>query len=315
MTILLSVLAVLMLSTATAAAGTVGFQRVTVPDSDGKLHEVGIWYPSDAPAVPQPLGPYRQTVASDGAMAGRALPLVVILHGVQGSFANHYHTALALAGAGFVVAAVTQGDDIRLVERPRHVVRVLDYMLATWPHHDRIDAVRIGMFGFSVGGFTTLVTIGGVPDFGRIPAYCAEFPDRVCAMLKERNVETSVPASAWAHDARVKAAVVAAPTLAFTFGPQTLAPIKVPVQLWRAGADAITPHPRAAEAIYLALPTRPDYVVVPHASHFVFVACGADMVKWAPAICQDAAELDREAFHRELNTAVVAFFKAKLPNP
>jgi predicted dienelactone hydrolase len=315
MTILLSMLAVLMLSTSAVAAGTVGFQRATVPDSDGKPREVGIWYPSDAPAAPQPLGPYRQTVASDGAVSGRALPLVVVLHGVQGSFANHYHTALALAGAGFVVAAVTQGDDIALVERPRHVVRVLDYMLGAWPHHDRLDATRIGMFGFSVGGFTTLVTIGGVPDFGRIPAYCAEFPDRVCAMLKERNVETSVPASAWAHDARVKAAVVAAPTLAFTFGPQTLAPIKVPVQLWRAGADAITPHPRAAEAIYQALPTRPDYVVVPHASHFVFVACSTDMAKRAPAVCGDAPELDRDAFHRELNAAVVTFFKAKLPSP
>lgn len=314
MTVLLSILAVLALS-ATAAAGTVGFQRVTVPDSDGKPREVGIWYPSEAPAQPQPLGPYRHTVASDGAISGRALPLVVLLHGVQGSFANHHHTALALAGAGFVVAAVTQGDDIRLVERPRHVVRVLDYMLAAWPHHDRIDSTRIGMFGFSVGGFTTLVTIGGVPDFARIPAYCAEFPDRVCAMLKERNIETSVPASAWAHDARVKAAVVAAPTLAFTFGRETLAPIKVPVQLWRAGADTITPHPRAAEAIYQALPARPEYVVVPNANHFVFVACSAEMAKRAPAICQDPAELDREAFHRELNAAVVAFFKTKLPGP
>ncbi|MGH6690015.1 MAG: alpha/beta hydrolase family protein [Gammaproteobacteria bacterium] len=171
------------------------------------------------------------------------------------------------------------------------------------------------MFGFSVGGFTTLVTIGGVPDFARIPAYRAEFPDRVCAMLKERNVETSVPASAWAHDARVKAAVVAAPTLAFTFGRETLAPIKVPVQLWRAGADTITPHPRAAEAIYQALPARPEYVAVPNANDFIFVACSAEMAKRAPAICQDPAEVDRGAFRRELNAAVVAFFKTKLPGP
>jgi hypothetical protein len=37
------------------------------------------------------------------------------------------------------------------------------------------------------------------------------------------------------------------------------------------------------------------------------------MAKRAPAICQDAPELDREAFHRELNAAVVPCFKAKLP--
>ena len=299
----------------TSAASAVGFQRVTVPDSENKPREVGIWYPSDAAAVPQPLGPYMQPVAIDGAVAGSQLPLVVILHGVQGSLANHYDTALALADAGFVVAAVTQGDDIALVERPRHVVRVIDYMLAKWPDRARLAPARIGLFGFSVGGFTALVTIGGVPNFARIPSYCAQYPDRVCAMLKERNVDTSVPASAWVHDARVKAAVVAAPTLAFTFGPQELAAITVPILLWRAAADQITPHPRAAEAVYNALPTRPDYVVVPSAGHFAFVACSAEMAKRAPAVCQDAAGFDRQAFHREFNSAVVAFFKARLPRP
>ena len=74
MTIVVSVLTVLLLFTATAVAGTVGFQRVTVPDSDDKARDVGIWYPSDAPASPQPLGLQRQTVALDGAVAGRQLP-------------------------------------------------------------------------------------------------------------------------------------------------------------------------------------------------------------------------------------------------
>ena len=313
MKIMLSAVAVL-ISAATAAAGTVGFQRVTVPDSDDKPREVGIWYPSEAPASPQALGPYRQTVAVDGMVAGRRLGLVVILHGAQGWFGNHYDTAVALAEAGFVAAAVTQ-EGVGLVERPRHVGRALDYMLAAWPHHDRIDPARIGIFGFSVGGFTALATIGGVPDLGRIPAYCAEHQDRVCAILKERNFDTSVPASAWFHDARIKAAVVAAPTLGFTFGPPALAPVKLPIQLWRAGSDEITPHPRHAEAIYNALPTKPDYVVVPNAGHFVFVACSAEMAQRAPAVCRDAPDFDRPAFHREFNAAVVAFFNARLPTP
>jgi predicted dienelactone hydrolase len=312
MKIAISALAMLMLFTTTAAAGTVGFQRVTVADSDGKPREVGIWYPTNAPASPQPLGPYRQTVAIDGPVAGRQLPIVVILHGVQGSFANHYPTALALGEAGFVVAGVTQGDDMPLLERSRHVARVLDYLLAVWPHHHRLDPTRIGIYGFSVGGFAALVTIGGVPDLSHIPVYCAQYPDRVCAILKERNVDTTVPGSAWVHDGRIKAAVIAAPTLAFTLGPEALAQIKVPIQLWRAGSDEITPHPRAAEAIYNGLPTRPEYVVVPDAGHFAFVACGGEMAKRAAAICKDAPGFDRVAFQQQFNAAVVAFFKARL---
>jgi predicted dienelactone hydrolase len=183
-------------------------------------------------------------------------------------------------------------------------------VLTVWPGRDRLDASRIGIFGFSVGGFTALVAIGGVPELGRIPAYCAEHPDRVCGMLK--GIDTSVPASAWAHDARFKAAVIAAPTLAFTFGPESLAPVKVPVQLWRAAGDEITPHPRAAEAIYQTLPIRPDYMVVADAGHFAFVACSPEMAKRAPPICHDAPGFDREAFQRRLSATVVAFFSGQL---
>jgi predicted dienelactone hydrolase len=313
--ITISLLVVLILSSGPAAAGTVGFQRVTVPDSDDKPRDVGIWYPSDAPPSAQPLGPHRQTVAPDGGLDGNRLPLIVFLHGVQGSFENHYDTAHGLAEAGFVVAAVTQSQEIRLVERPRHVARVLDYMLAGWAYHARMDSTRIGIVGYSVGGFTALVATGGVPDLSRITPYCSEYPDRVCGMLKERNVDTSTPASAWVHDGRIKAAVVAAPTLGFTFGKDALAPIKVPIQLWRAGSDEITPHPRHAEAIYAALPTRPEYIVIPGAGHFAFLTCSAEMAKRAPVICQDAPDFDRHAFHRAFNVAVVNFFKRQLPTP
>jgi predicted dienelactone hydrolase len=313
MTILATALTLMLGLATAAAAGSVGFQRVTVPDSDDTSRAVGIWYPSDASPSPQPLGAYRQTVAVDGPLVGRQRPLVVILHGNQGALENHYHTALALAEAGFVVASIFHGPDIGFAERPRHVSRVLDYLLAAWPHHDRLDRTRIGIYGFSVGGFTALVTIGGTPDLGRIPSYCAEHQDRVCSVLKDRNV--SVPLSAWVHDPRIKAAVIAAPTLGFTFGRDALASIKAPVQLWRAGNDEVTPHPRHAQAIFNALPTRPDYVVVPNAGHFAFVACSATMAERAPAVCRDAPDFDRDAFHRTFNAAVVSFFETRLPAP
>jgi predicted dienelactone hydrolase len=54
--------------------------------------------------------------------------------------------------------------------------------------------------------------------------------------------------------------------------------------------------------------------VVPNAGHFAFLApCTPALESIAPEICRDPAGLDRAAFHREFNPAVVAFFKAKLP--
>jgi predicted dienelactone hydrolase len=299
-----------------------GFERATVPDPGGPPLEAGIWYPSGTSASSQPIGAYAQTVATGGEIAGRGLPLIVISHGSGGSFEGHYDTALALAEAGFVVAAVTHTGDnyrdhsgfARVENRPRHIKALVDYMLTSWPHRDLIDPARIGMFGFSAGGFTALVMIGGVPDMTRGPAYCAAYPDEwACRKIKEYG-DSGRTSAAFVHDPRIAAAVIAAPAIGYAFTPEALAGIKVPIQLWRGDSDELLPHPRHAQHVYDGLPAKPEYHVVQNAGHFAFLApCTALLERVAPEICRDPAGFDRMAFHRQLNPAVVAFFKAKLP--
>jgi predicted dienelactone hydrolase len=52
-------------------------------------------------------------------------------------------------------------------------VLLIDYMLASWQHHEALDPFRVGMFGFSAGGFTALVAIGGTPDMSTVAPHCA----------------------------------------------------------------------------------------------------------------------------------------------
>jgi predicted dienelactone hydrolase len=317
----------MLLTLAATPAFAVGFERVSVPDPDGPPLEAGIWYPSDAPASPQPLGLFVQSVATGAAVAGRGLPLVVMSHGTGGTFEGHYDTALALAEAGFVVASVTHtGDNYRdqsafgrVETRPRHIKALVDYMLASWPRHDVLDPARIGMFGFSAGGFTALVAIGAVPDMARVASFCAVHPDDWgCKRAGELgrgslSVLTASP-GAFVHDPRIAAAVVAAPAIAYVFTPEGLSGAKVPIQLWRGDHDEILTHPYHAQNVYEGLPIKPEYHVVPNAGHFAFLApCSAGLRSIAPDICSDPAGFDRTAFHREFNAAVVAFFKAKLP--
>jgi predicted dienelactone hydrolase len=307
-----------------------GFEQIMVPDPDGAPLEVGIWYPSKVTAVPQRLGLFEQTVANGGAVEGRDLPLIVMSHGTGGSFEGHYDTALALAEAGFVVAAATHtGDNYRdqnqvgrLESRPRHIKVLIDYMLASWQHHDALDPSRIGMFGFSAGGFTALVAVGGTPDLRTVAPYCAAHPDEwSCRMLKERKInisantaEQSMTVSKWVHDPRIAAAVIASPAIAYAFSAEGLSAVTVPMQLWRGDSDEILPHPNYAQAIYDRLPAKPEYRVVPNAGHFAFLApCTPSLAAHVPEICRDPEGFDRAAFHREFNPAVVAFFKAKLP--
>ena len=315
--------------TAHAEAANVGFTELRIANGAERPLVAGIWYPTTAAAESQPLGAYTQTVAPDGRVAGERLPLIVISHGTGSTYQNHYDTAIALANAGFVVAAVSHTGDtyddqsraVFVMDRPQHIHRLLDYMLAEWPDHARIDASRVGMFGFSAGGFTALVVVGGVPDLGLTEAHAQAHPDYYDAQLLKRSAsaETSarlrsnLPASTWVHDARIKAAVVAAPALGYTFGREGLKDITVPIQLWRAADDHILPNPDYAEAVRIALPSPPEYHVVENADHFDFLAPCTDLLRqFAPAICVSRPGFDRTAFHQTFNDEVVRFFEQTL---
>jgi predicted dienelactone hydrolase len=317
--------ATLVITLAGTCVHAAGFQRGFAADPDGKPLEIGIWYPSQATAQPIVMGPTTMNVAVNAIAQGKRLPLVVMSHGTGSSFLGHYDTAIALADAGFVVVAVTHtGDNYAdrsrsadIMDRPRQISRVIDHMLSAWDGRATIDPARIGMFGYSAGGFTTLVSIGGVPDFSTIGPMCRQYPgDFACQLIARSGSNLTAPAP-WAMthsaDPRIKAAVAAAPALGFTFSPAGLRNVRVPVQLWRAENDVLVPHPRYAEAVRLALPEAPDYHVVSNAGHFDFlVPCSTALASLAPAICNGAAGFDRAAFHASFNAAVVSFLSQAL---
>ena len=322
----LLVVAFLLTTQQIACAADVGFQAVAIPDGDEKPLSAGVWYPTDAQASPHPIGGATQTVALNATVAGQDLPLVVISHGSGGWYGGHYDTALALARAGFVVAAVTQrgdsfNDHSRTAQpwlRPAQLKQLTDYMVALWPQHASIDAGRIGVFGFSAGGFTALVAAGGVPDLSQIGPFCIEHPTtETCTVVRGTpglaDRLATLPAPVWVHDTRIRAAVVAAPAIGFAFGRRGLADVNIPVQLWTAQFDHVLPAPDYADAVRAALPVAPDFHVVENADHYDFLpACSAATARDIPEICTSRPGFDRVEFHSEMNRDIVAFFERTL---
>jgi predicted dienelactone hydrolase len=287
--------------------------------------QIAIWYPSNSPETEQLVGPFDMTVAADGAVSGAGHPLIVMSHGTGGMALNSYGTAIALAQAGFIVASITHtGDNYRdhstsftrqlFVDRPRHVTRVIDFMLTAWPGQHAVDPNQIGIFGHSAGGTTALLTIGGIADLQNVITFCRKNPDDWgCQHARQRGSVTprsaaSEPISA--PDPRIKAAVLAAPALAVAFQPNELRTIKVPVQLWVGAQDEIVTD---ASQIRTLLPAPPDYHLITNGGHFAYLApCNGILQKAAPMICVDPNGFDRPAFLLDFNRSVIAFYEQHL---
>jgi predicted dienelactone hydrolase len=282
-----------------------------------------IWYPCAGEPKHVELGDLAVAVdyglqgVKDCPVTGAKLPLVVISHGTNGWFAGHHDTAAALADAGFVVAAINHpGDSAKdnarsgelslFLSRPADMIRLIDFVLNDWKDKSVIDPTRIGLFGFSAGGYTSLELIGVVPDYARVARGCTN-ASKFCEQVRS---ETRNPPT----DARVRAAVIADPPTGL-FTKENLAVIKIPVQFWRAElpTPTVDVDPQGTARIARSLPGKPDIHSVP-AGHFVFLApCSPQLAAAAPRICTNVPPgFDRAAFHREFNAEVIRFFRENL---
>lgn len=114
--------------------------------------------------------------------------------------------------------------------------------------------------------------------------------------------------------------VIAAPAVGYSFEPDRLSEVTIPVQLWEAQHDDIVEDSPAI--VRRVLPRTPDHHLVPRASHLSFLEpCGWGMTavvtlaSWSGMmnICKDPDGFDRASFHQGFNRDVIAHFLRTLP--
>jgi predicted dienelactone hydrolase len=308
-----------------------GFLQLTLSDPvEGGPMAAVVVFPTTAPTGPTQLGPITIVARRAAPPAPGSYPLVVVSHGTGGSSLTHHDSLTTLARAGFVAVAVEHprdnfrddsgfGTDLQLIGRSHHIVAIIDAVLAHPVIGPLVDRARgVGMVGHSAGGYTALLTAGGVPNFSLQADYHRAVPDdpmrrRANAAGSLRGSNSGLPLKS---DDRVRAIVLMAPALGYVFDRAALASVHIPVLLYRPSADEVLPHPWNAQRIAEMLPSPPEYHVVPGAGHFIFLApCSSAFAALVPSVCTDPAGIDRAAFHQRLNSEIIEFFRRNLVPP
>jgi predicted dienelactone hydrolase len=287
---------------------------------------VGVWYPARADETTWRTGFYAITAARDAQPAPGRFPLILLSHGSGADEFHHRDWARTLARHGFIVAAIRhagdslndvggRGSDIQLTGRPWQVEEALNTVLADPRLKPSIDAERIGMIGYSAGGYTTMTMIGGRPNYALWGEHCKAHPedDELCP-TDASWVPPRITRPGWAlppPDPRIKAAVVMAPA-GILFDAQGLSGVSVPVRLYRAADDSHVRNQWNADNIAALLPAKPEIVTVP-GDHFIFIApCPNELAQKFPESCNDAEGIDRTAIHDQIGADLVAFFTRTL---
>ncbi len=163
-----------------AAQAAVGLDELPGSEGDGP---VTVFYPSSSPAQAVQRGRLTLSVAPQGAPERGNGRLLVLSHGSGGEPWSQSDLALALAGAGFVVALPEHaGDNWRDHSkigpeswklRPLEVSRAIDVLGRDARFAPLLDLQRVGVYGMSAGGHTTLTLAGGRWSPARLRDHCA----------------------------------------------------------------------------------------------------------------------------------------------
>ncbi len=328
------------------ATGGVGFQAIETHDPVTGAEMPGyVFYPATTAASVTWRGPYAVAASLGAPPLPGAKPLVVISHGNGGSDLGHHDLATYLAGHGFVVATLEHPKDNFhdqsgvghaevLGGRAVQVSATISMLLAD-PHWKAlIDPSRIGVAGFSAGGYTSLLLVGAVPRFQRFLPYCRKHRSddpAVCGHMDDMQAEAARHgqtleqfAASLQHDytrwgptadPRVKAAFAMAP-LSLIFDQAGTAAIDRPVFLYYGSDDHVLLPADNAAHIRPWIKPLAGVKVVAGADHWVFLApCSPALAQEAKDICSDPPGIDRAKLHAQIDADALTFFRQSLAAP
>lgn len=310
-----------------------------------------VWYPAADDAeetlfsfgAPEPLYQFDPVAINADLQANRKdFPLVVMSHGTGGAALQMGWLGRHLAANGYIAVAVNHHGNNALEpyiphgfllwwERAQDLTALIDRLLhEVSEFKDRIDENRIGVIGFSLGGYSAIELVGGRCSLEHFNAFCAsdqrdsicdgpqEFPGIVEEMPRLVKEDKRFQASLQNHhlsykDARVKAAVVLAPALGMAFSEADLADVDVPVHIIVPEGDQAVPPKTNGHRFAELIDGATIEILTGPVDHYVFLCEGTESGKrHEPDYAVDDPLVNRRQLHIHTGEQAVAFFNQHL---
>lgn len=257
-------------------------------------------------------------------------PLIVMNHGSGGSGEGMAWLGVEMAKLGAIVIAAdhpgSSGGDperpelLQIWQQPQDVSQMIDAVLAS-PWGARIDAKRIAVVGFSLGGTAAMSLAGGQLEFQRFPKFCKSHEDGACRAFRSRFDSLDAAffqrANADLREQRIRAAVAIAAGLTESLTESSLRALKTPVLVISGERDGQLPPETHVRPIVGWLPAHSRYVEIQEAWHFSFLPLcaptGAKVLAESNEsfACEEAGTKPREKIHQEALAASIDFLRAQ----
>jgi predicted dienelactone hydrolase len=296
-----------------------------------------IWYPTTDTLTQKDkaFSPFiRLQTVRNGKAPAQKMPLIFISHGAGGGRLTLEWLADKLVQNGFIVAAVdhygntfdhpTAEGFLEPWERPQDISFALTSLLKDADFGKVIDEQRLGMAGFSIGGYTTLALAGAEINVDVLKAYykspkgkreinLPEFPG-LLNYIDKPEVINSFKNSPPLKDPRFKAFFAICPAAGQGFvNKEQVKNIQAPTYIVAAQADSIAPTATNALRYHELIGKSKYYVVKGKTGHYVFLnEAIEELKKEEPTYFNDDPSVSRGKVHEEVSQLAADFFKANL---
>ncbi len=316
----------------------VGQTSLTLQDSKrNRPIKTEIWYPTQDTTGINVTEEYPfklPRTSKNAVIATGKFPLILLSHGTGGNRISQMWLACELVGKGYIVASADHYGNtldnkipenfVRIWDRPMDMSFLLNHLLNDESWSASVATDKIGMAGFSLGGYTGMALAGAQIDFellqqfadtkqGELEFTVPELGDIryliTPELVKEGNLK-----SIDLHDERISAFALMAPALGAAFQtPEQFTGVEMPLLIIGAANDKRTPSETNARHYHQLIKHSKYIELEGEVGHYIFMNEAKNWLrKDAKQIFQDAKGINRQEIHQIVAKKVAYFFEEHL---